>query len=207
MRYDAIFFDVDGTLWDARIPVARGWNRAYEQFTGRPAALDPVELGSHFGIPTEEIVRIVFPDLPEEDVGPFSRLCFDLTNRCCREEPGRLYPGVRETLKALAKRYPLYVVSNCQRGYIEALVESCHLEEYFSGWLCWGQTGLPKSGTIRLLMEREGLQNPLYVGDTQGDAEASAGAGIEMIGVTYGLGRPEGAKVCVDRLEELLSLL
>ena len=28
--------------------------------------------------------------------------------------------GVQETIKKLSEKYPLYIVSNCQDGYIEA---------------------------------------------------------------------------------------
>ena len=33
---------------------------------------------------------------------------------------GELYPDVEKTLDELSERYDLYIVSNCQRGYIES---------------------------------------------------------------------------------------
>lgn len=207
MKYDAVIFDVDGTLWDARVPAARAWSDAYREITGRERILDPVELGSYFGIPTGEIIRIVLPELPPEAVEPFSRRCYELCNAYCRETPGKLYPGVRETISALSARYPLYIVSNCQKGYIEALVQGCGFTPFFSGWSCWEETKLPKAGTLRLLMERNGLKNPLYVGDTAGDVAACKEAGLDIAGVTCGLGDPVGATVRIGCISELLELL
>lgn len=207
MKYDAVIFDVDGTLWDAREPIAAVWNQAVEQFTGHPGPLTGEGLGRHFGKQMPDIVRAVLPEIREEQIGAFSDLCFRLENDYLMEHPGALYPGVRETLEALSRRYPLYIVSNCQKGYIECLVESCGLEHEISGWLCWGDTEAPKSETLRRLMADKGLRHPVYVGDTQGDAEACAQAGIDMIAVSYGLGRVLAPKEEIDRFDRLTELL
>ena len=44
---------------------------------------------------------------------------------------GRLYEGLEETLKYLSAKYPLYIVSNCQKGYIEAFLSYHQLGKYF----------------------------------------------------------------------------
>jgi hypothetical protein len=38
------------------------------------------------------------------------------------ERGGLLYPGVREGLAQLKEKYPLFIVSNCQSGYIETFI-------------------------------------------------------------------------------------
>ncbi len=45
--------------------------------------------------------------------------------------PCVIYNGVPETIKALSKKYPLYIVSNCQDGYIEAFLKNSGLGGYF----------------------------------------------------------------------------
>ena len=37
---------------------------------------------------------------------------------------GTLYPGLEDTLKELKKNYRLFIVSNCQSGYIEAFLHA-----------------------------------------------------------------------------------
>ena len=57
-----------------------------------------------------------------------------------------------------------------------------------------------------LLMEREGLKAPVYVGDTEGDMNSAIEAGIPFVFCTFGF----GSVTCehnIDKLEELPELL
>ena len=120
----------------------------------------------------------------------------EVFNRCSieelpwlREHPGTLYPDVPQVLRALCKRYPLYIVSNCQDGYIEAFFQAHGLGRYFTDYENPGRTGLPKADNIALVAERNGLRRPLYIGDTQGDYDAASKAGVPFLHAAYGFGR------------------
>ena len=52
-----------------------------------------------------------------------------------------------------------------------------------------GRTGKPKSENIKLIVERNNLQNPVYVGDTQWDCDAATAAGVPFIFAAYGFGK------------------
>ena len=102
---------------------------------------------------------------------------------------GVLYPGVEQTLAALSARWPLFLVSNCQDGYIEAFFRAHGLGRYFTDYENPGRTGLPKADNIALVAERNGLRRPLYIGDTQGDYDAASKAGVPFLHAAYGFGR------------------
>ena len=55
-------------------------------------------------------------------------------------------------------------------------------------------------------MERNGITEAVYVGDTQGDADACKEARIPMIYAAYGFGDVEGEYVTIHSFNELLSL-
>ena len=204
---DAIIFDIDGTLWDSRIPVAHSWNHSIEKYTGKPSTFTPEFLGTYFGRTMDVIVNLLLPDKSPEEQEKYGELIFEEENEWLRHEPGILYPGVAETMEKLAKRWPLYVVSNCQRGYIDVMLQTTGLDRYVSGTLCYGDTNEGKGKNLIRICRQYSLQTPVYVGDTQGDADACAEAGIPMIYAAYGLGKVEKQWKRIDAFPELLSLL
>lgn len=204
---DAIIFDLDGTLWDSRIPVARSWNDSLSRYTGTPSTFTPEYLGSFFGRTMDELLEVLLPGVAKEEQRRFGERCFQEENQWLEREPGVLYPGVKETLEALAQRLPLYIVSNCQKGYIEVMLKTTGLDPLFQGHLCFGDTGEEKGKNLVTLCRDNGLKDPIYVGDTQGDADACAEAGIPMVFAAYGLGQVETPWKQIEAFPELLDLL
>ena len=204
---DAIIFDVDGTLWDSRIPVAHSWNHSIEVYTGKPSTFTPEYLGQYFGKTMDVIVKVLLPDCTPEERLRLGERIFTEENDWLAGEPGTVYPGVETTLERLCQKYPLYIVSNCQNGYIEVMLETTGFGRFFSGHLCYGDTGEGKGKNLVTLCQRYDLKDPVYVGDTQGDAEACAQAGIPMIYAAYGLGEVENPWKTIQSFSELLNLV
>lgn len=206
-NYDALIFDMDGTLWDAREQVTKGWNLAYEAYTGKPGWLTMENFACHFGATLYDLVRIAFPGVAEEEIDGINNLCQASQTKVLRQEPGVLYPGVLELIPKLAEHYDLYIVSNCAHNYIDCLAEGYDLRRYFKGWMCFEDTYQPKDVNLRLLCEKYGLQKPVYVGDTQGDADACEKAGVPMIFASYGLGKVASPMAQIDAFADLLEVL
>lgn len=185
---DGIIFDIDGTLWDSTDPVAASWNQAIRENSSLDLTIDAGTLSGLFGKTMTEIGNILFPGMPEEEKERLLTICMEQENLYLEDHPGIFYNGVIETIKKLAEKYPLFIVSNCQCGYIEVTVRSGGLESYIRDHLCFGETQVPKGQTLRMLMDRNGLKDPVYVGDTQGDADACREAGIPFIFAEYGFG-------------------
>ena len=55
-------------------------------------------------------------------------------------------------------------------------------------------------------MERNNYKDIVYVGDTQGDYEATRKAGVPFVFCKYGFGKPEGYEFSVGKFSELLDL-
>lgn len=211
MKYDGILFDLDGTLWDATGQIAASWNdiiaEAKEVLApyGKGTLLTAADLRAVCGKTMDAITEMLFGDYPEKE--QLAERCYSHENDYLAEHPGTIYPGIEEALAILADQVPLYVVSNCQSGYIEVFLKTSGLSGYFSDHLSFGDTGRPKGDNIRLMCERHGLKSPLYVGDTQGDADASAAAGVPFAHVRYGFGTVSEAVLFIDTPEELASII
>ena len=54
---------------------------------------------------------------------------------CPQTGGGTLYGGLRETLDALRRRYRLYIVSNCQDGYIQAFLSAHGFGDVFDDYV------------------------------------------------------------------------
>ena len=203
---DSIIFDVDGTIWDSTESVAASWNKAIRESSDLDLTLEPVSLSRVFGKTMTEIADALFPALETDKRMKLLDICFDEENRYLEGHPGTLYPGVADTIRDLSQKYPLYIVSNCQCGYIEVMLRTTGLEPYIKDHLCFGETQVSKGETILMLMEKNGLKSPVYVGDTQGDADSCKVAGIPFIFAEYGFGSVPDAITCIHTFSELAEM-
>ena len=199
---DAVIFDLDGTLWDAMEPIFEAWKEALRRTAARHIDLTEPVLRSWMGKTPKEISALAFPDEPQAVQMAEMQKLYDYENELLRHRGGRLYPQLREVLKTLEARYALFLVSNSQDGYVQAFLDWSGLR-CFRDYEMAGRTGLDKGANIRLVMERNGVTKAVYVGDTQGDADAAAKAGVPFIFAEYGFGMVNAAAARIASLPEL----
>ena len=203
---DCIILDIDGTLWDTTPVVANAWAEALEgrdDIAWRPTADN---LKKMFGRPMWVITSMAFPELSPEDQMKLMDECCANEEEILEKNPGNIFEGVVETIRELSKKYKICIVSNCQAGYIELTMKSLGIEDCITDFECPGYTGLPKGENCKLVMERNGFQSAVYVGDTQGDADAAAFAGIPFVFCEYGFGEVEKYDYSIKKFPELLEL-
>ena len=198
-----IIFDMDGTLWDSADNVAVSWNIAIEKFGYKREPLTGKDISSVMGKTMDKIAEILFPDMEEEPRKELLACCCEGENEYLRQHGGILYPKIRETMELLKKDYHLYIVSNCQAGYIEAFLDHYGFWNYFKDIECYGNNLRQKGENIRLLAERNGLDEAVYVGDIQGDYDASMHAGVGFIHAAYGFGKIDTEVLKINSFSEL----
>lgn len=204
-KYDGIIFDLDGTLWDAVECVVAIWNSALEN-AGIEPTMNYKELSRCMGLRIEQIFDRVIPQATAEQRAQIKQSCASTEQQYLAERGGVLYDKVEQTLQTLQKTHRLFIVSNCQDGYIKAFFKAHGLQKYFEDYECAGRTGLPKGDNIRLLEKRCGLSRPVYIGDTISDFEAAESAEIDFIHAAYGFGEVDCA-VKAYRFEDIPSLV
>ena len=207
MKYESLIFDIDGTLWDSRALVAEGYNIQLCAEGLPHLCVNAEQLKSLFGKVMTEIADVILESIPQPERYALMERCMDTENKYLYENECKIgYPNVKETVAELAKYYRLFIVSNSQCGYPELCMEKLGLTPYIQGHLCFGDTGTSKGKTIRTLMERHNIENCAYIGDTQGDYEATVEADVPFIWATYGFGTPDGYAAKIDSFEDLLKL-
>ena len=207
MQFESLIFDIDGTLWDSRALVAEGYNLQLRDEGMERYFVDAARLKPLFGKVMTAIADELFPDLEEEKRYSLMERCMARENRYLAENPCQIgYEGIGETLENLYKTHRLFIVSNSQQGYPELCIQKLGLEKWISGHLCFGDTGTSKGKTIRTLMERWGISSCAYIGDTQGDFEATVEAGIPFIWADYGFDTPAGCALRIHSPKDLIQL-
>ena len=207
MTYESLILDIDGTLWDSRALVAEGYNIQLRKEGYDHLCVTADDLTPLFGKILQDIADALLYTIPESDRYDMMARCMKTENQYLYTNPCRIgFPGVVETLEKLSKRYRLFIVSNSEQGYPELCMDKMGIRPYITDHLCYGDTGTSKGKTIRTLMERNGIESAVYVGDTQGDYEATVEAGIPFIWCSFGFGTPEGYFAKIDKFEDLLNL-
>jgi ribonuclease HI len=201
----AILFDLDGTLWDSAKQVGESWNIALEEFADISLRFTTKMIRQSMGKVLEEIALLWFPEFSEEKRVHIIQRATEVELEYLKTHPGKLFPKTEKTLKELSKSYNLFVVSNCQIGYIEGFFEGTGLKKYFMDYECAGNTGKPKADNIKAVMERNHLNRCLYVGDTQKDCDASDLAGIPFVHASYGFGTIDRVVPKVEKFEDLMA--
>jgi len=205
-KYDSLIFDLDGTLWDAVASVVQVWNNAMIK-----AGLEPnmtyEGLSRCMGLRIEAIFDKVIPQATREQRDIVKANCISGEKEYLTLNGGLLYENEELVLEELKKEYKLFVVSNCEDSYIQAFFTSHNMRRFFDDYECAGRTGKSKAENIRIIVERNALQNPVYIGDTILDQQSAKQAGTDFIFVEYGFGfAQEPYKSCAS-FESLKILL
>jgi len=153
--------------------------------------MKPEDMNQYLGLLADDILKDIIPGISDQKINEVLSEVVQRESKVLRLHGGILYDGVSETLKVLAKSHKLFIVSNCQDGYIEAFLDYYRFNDLFTDTENYGRTKKPKSENIRLIMERNHLssENSVYIGDTQTDYDSAKLNDLPFIFCEYGFGK------------------
>ena len=123
--YDAIVFDLDGTLWDASKSSTIGWNNGLKSLNiDRSITVD--DMKSVTGKPIQECLRILFPRELSRHPSLLTVLS-QYEEDSIKNSGGELFDQLHGTIQYLSKKVDLFLVSNCQQWYLEVFLASSAL--------------------------------------------------------------------------------
>ena len=208
MKYESIIFDIDGTLWDSRALIAEGYNIQLRKEGLHHLQTNADVLLQLFGKTMSDIADNLFPEFTPEERYALMDRCIESEDAYLNEHPCDTiaYPDIASTMEELAKRHRLFIVSNGQKGYPQLAAKKLGVAHLITGYLSYGDTGTEKGETIRILMKDHNITDAVYIGDTQGDYEATRDAGIDFIWADYGFGKPDNCVAVIHSFKDLLNL-
>ena len=205
-KYDSIIFDLDGTLWstlDSCVEVLKEIKKRHQEII-KDLTIDDVK--DSMGLTFPETAKKFYGYLDKHLREKYAKEVIEENVKQLTIHGGILYKNVEEVIKELSKDYKLYIVSNCIEGYIESFLTSSNLQKYFLDFENNGRTGLSKGENIKLLMNRNHIKSPIYIGDTKKDEEAAEYAGIPFVYANYGFGTVEQYDYKIDSISDLLHI-
>ncbi len=206
--YDGIILDIDGTIWNTTGIVAVAWNRAIDLSGLGARKVNAQDLQKEFGKTMDHIALDLWPNLSAEERNTLMTYCCTEEHIAVRENTiDIMYPDVRETVEELSESCSVFIVSNCQDGYIELTMEKTGLAPFIKDYECFGRTGKGKAENLQMLVSRNNLKSPVYVGDTLGDKEACAQAKVPFVWAAYGFGKVDECFAKINSFAELRGIV
>ncbi|MBB3265472.1 phosphoglycolate phosphatase [Azospirillum sp. OGB3] len=212
--FSAVVFDLDGTLIDSARDMTRVLNRTLSRFA-RPS-LTEAQVRGMVGDGSAALVRQAFSatgDALNEEA--LKTALADYLDAYFRDdEPPLLYPGVSDTLAALAENgVRLGLCTNKPERITRKLLDRLGLSPLFSA-LAGGDTlpvKKPDGRHLSWVVEALGGGSAAMVGDNRNDVAAARAAGVPVVAMTYGYPRMPvqelGADVLLDRIADLPDAL
>jgi len=196
MTNDAILFDLDGTLTDAKPGITRSLQYALSELGYTPPDAD--ELGWYIGPPITETFSLLLKTSDEKLLAQAISLYRDRFSTIGLFE-NFLYPQIPETLKTLrAYGYKTFVATSKPYIYTIRIIEHFGLSSLFDS--VYGSeldgTRTVKGDLIEhiLLTENFSPSTVVMIGDRKHDMIGAKQHQVTAIGVTYGYGTEEELK-------------
>jgi phosphoglycolate phosphatase len=212
MNYQAVLFDLDGTLSDPIEGIAHSTTYALERLNQPPLDLPTMRkwvgppLRASFATLLGEAYADEAVALYREHYGPIGAY------------ENRLYPGIAELLAELhSSGVGLYVATSKLRSFAISILQHFAVDHYFR--YIGGAEIDPRTsskewviGSVLPYLSLEERQHCVMVGDREHDVFGAQAHGLPCIGVTWGYGdaaelHTAGASAVVGSVSELRSFL
>ncbi|MDR3293396.1 MAG: HAD hydrolase-like protein [Clostridiales bacterium] len=209
MKYKAIFFDVDGTLFDTSEGIYDTFKYVFKRFGIDAESSDP----SFIGPPISTTLERFFEGVTLDEARIAFREHYDKNGKFC----AKLYDGIEcvlAILKADGKR--IYTATSKSEAISEELARKFGIHRYFDRILGadYAAGRVEKDEVLRYALNVSGEKptDCLLIGDTRFDVQGAETVGIDCLCAAYGFGKRselKGNRVVgiVDSASDIIKFL
>ncbi len=214
MKYDAVIFDLDGTLTDTLCDLKNSVNFALREFGFPERTLD--EVRSFVGNGVRRLIYSSVPDNTDEETAENCLSVFKEYYKKHSLDETKPYEGIIPMLENLKKQgIKTAVVTNKMHEAAEEIVRIFFgdLIDITLGQID-GVAQKPQPDGIYHVLEKLGIskEKAVYVGDSEVDCITAKNAGIPCIGVTWGFRDKSvlldnGSDYIADSSEDIIKIM
>lgn len=186
--YEAILFDLDGTLMDTSADLQKALNKVQEKYGYDKSNQDQTQalMGNGIQYLVEESLKGCDSDTLKEALNDFHKAyakCFNIDSIP--------YDGMLSGLIKLRKKgLKLAVVSNKQDEYTQEIIQDQFKEIHFD-YVSGAKASVPKKPAADMLLNAAKALNLdvsacLFIGDTEVDIQAANAAKMDVMAIAWG---------------------
>lgn len=210
----AVIFDMDGTLFQTNLILEPALAATFDHLreSGLWQSATPLEqYRAIMGVPLTVVWQTLCPQhtkhQQQQSNAYFQQALIEQIEQGC----GALYEHVEETLQQLAAQFPLYVASNGQVPYLQAIMKHYDLQRWIKA--VYSIDLVPsgnKSELVENLLRENAITSGFVVGDRASDIKAAKDNGLTSIGVRFDFAQEselQDADYVVERFEQIADII
>ncbi len=183
--YDAIIFDLDGTLWQTRDSYLYAYHMVLASHKEIKEVHSDEQVLNTMGNTLDIVANVVFSNEDLETKINLMKECLYHSCMYLLKNESTLYPNVQKTLIELSKKTKLFIVSNCPKEYVDVFFQKSNTSDIFIDYRYLTDSST-KESNINELIEKYDLKSVLMVGDSNDDFKAIKDKNIEFVYASYG---------------------
>lgn len=210
----AVIFDMDGTLFQTNLILEPALVETFDvlRAEGLWDEETPIEKYQEImGAPLQVVWETLCPNhslqVREKSNETFHEKLIELI----KLNRGALYPYTIEVLERLSQKYNLYIASNGQVEYLQAIVDTYELNRFITKvYSIQSISSGHKSDLVKNVVEENNIVKGTVVGDRLSDINAAKDNALKAVGVNFDFAQVmelEKADKVIDNLKELNVLL
>ena len=211
---NAVIFDMDGTLFQTHLILAGALEQTFDKLRDESLweGATPLEQYQEImGVPLAVVWETLCPqhslEVRERSNDWFQHFLIEQIHA----GHGALYEGVVETLQQLAKDLPIYIASNGETAYLQAIVGYYALGRWVRATYSIEQiASRDKSLLVQKIIEENSVANGFVIGDRLSDFQAAQQNGLKSIGVRFDFAQEQElqtANFVVEQFAEIFPII
>ncbi|BAK16494.1 predicted phosphatase [Solibacillus silvestris StLB046] len=207
----AIIFDMDGTLFQTNLILEPALERTFEYLRQNKlwTGATPIdEYREIMGVPLDVVWKTLCPNHSDKIREKSNYYFQSALIEEIRLGNGALYENVVSTLQILSKSYPLFIASNGETAYLQAIMSTFKLNRWIQK--CYSIDIIPsrnKSHLVEQIKQEQNIVSGFVVGDRASDITAAIDNNLLAIAVNFDFAQHEEIKKAHHIIAEFPQLI